>query len=89
MNPYHFSEISRNKNNKHFQLWLKAVQAKYDGLGEPFKGRDFDQILWNYDVSPHISIPPSYTKHSGGCLMLYRSSDKSFLSHGATDTDIE
>lgn len=56
MNPYHFSEISRNKNNKHFQLWLKAVQAKYDGLEEPFKGGDFDQILWNYDVRSHFHI---------------------------------
>ncbi|UNI15423.1 hypothetical protein JDV02_001958 [Purpureocillium takamizusanense] len=50
MNPYHFSEISRNKNNKHFQLWLKAVQAKYDGVGVPLKGGDFDHILWNYDA---------------------------------------
>ena len=47
---YHFSEISRNKNNQHFQQWLKAVRAKYDGVGELFKGEDFDRILWNYDV---------------------------------------
>ncbi|KAM5442258.1 hypothetical protein MferCBS31731_002632 [Microsporum ferrugineum] len=35
---------------KHFDLWLKAVRAKYDGIGEPFKGADFDQLLWNYDA---------------------------------------
>lgn len=51
LNPYHFNEVSRNNNNGHFQLWLKAVQAKYDGEGEPWKGPDFDRILWNYDVS--------------------------------------
>ncbi|KAK5988336.1 hypothetical protein PT974_12486 [Cladobotryum mycophilum] len=50
LNPYHFSEISKNNKNKHFETWLKAVRAKYDGVGEPFKGDDFDQLLWNYDA---------------------------------------
>lgn len=50
LNPYHFSEVSKNNNNKHFQLWLKAVRAKYDRIGEPFRGEDFDQMLWDYDV---------------------------------------
>ena len=53
MRPYHFSEISKHKENKHFELWLSAVQAKYDGG----KGRawttaeDFDRVLGSYDVS--------------------------------------
>lgn len=49
-NPYHFCELQRNNNNGHWQLWLKAIQAKYDGLGESFKGADFGQMLLNYDV---------------------------------------
>ncbi|KAM5505622.1 hypothetical protein McaMca56_000269 [Microsporum canis] len=49
-NPYHYNEVLKNNNNKHFDLWLKAVRAKYDGIGEPFKGADFDQLLWNYDA---------------------------------------
>jgi hypothetical protein len=53
MRPYHFSEISKHKENKRFELWLSAVQAKYDGN----KGiawttaEDFDRVLGGYDVS--------------------------------------
>ena len=53
MRPYHFSEISKHEENKHFELWLSAVQAKYGGG----KGRawttaeDFDRVLAGYDVS--------------------------------------
>ncbi|KAI0132404.1 hypothetical protein BJ170DRAFT_247506 [Xylariales sp. AK1849] len=50
MNPYHFAEAIRNINNGHCDLWLKAVQCKYDGIGIPFEGQDFDQMLWNYDA---------------------------------------
>ncbi|KJZ70379.1 hypothetical protein HIM_10223 [Hirsutella minnesotensis 3608] len=55
LNPYHWEEVVKNK---HFELWLEAIQAKYDGLGEPFKGRDmFDLMLCNYDA---VSASPSY-----------------------------
>lgn len=50
INSYHFAEVSRNRKNNHWQLWMQALQAKYDGLGKPFEGEDFDQMLWNYDV---------------------------------------
>ncbi|EZF34679.1 hypothetical protein H101_01784 [Trichophyton interdigitale H6] len=49
-NPYHYNEVLKNNNNKHFEIWLEAVRAKYDGIGEPFQGADFDQLLWNYDA---------------------------------------
>jgi len=49
MNPYHFREVLRNKKNGHIDLWLKAMKAKFDGIGKPFQGEDFDQMLWNYD----------------------------------------
>ncbi|KJZ74745.1 hypothetical protein HIM_05862 [Hirsutella minnesotensis 3608] len=50
LRPYHFSEISRNKNNRHFEQWLAAVRAKYDGVGRPWRGADFDRLLWDYDA---------------------------------------
>ncbi|KNG91244.1 hypothetical protein ANOM_000316 [Aspergillus nomiae NRRL 13137] len=50
-NTYHYNEIVKHKNNQHFQLWLEALQAKYDGIGTPFKGEDFDRMLWNYDAA--------------------------------------
>lgn len=62
LKSYHWNEVLSNKNNAHLQLWLNAVKAKYDGIGKPFKGEDFDQMLWDYDVnapSPqrHIHYP--------------------------------
>lgn len=54
---YHWNEVLSNKNNGHLQLWLQAVQAKYDGIGKPFEGEDFDRMLWDYDVpSPFLSL---------------------------------
>ncbi|OJD33649.1 nad dependent epimerase [Diplodia corticola] len=50
LNPYHFVEVTRNLKNDHFELWLAAIHAKYDGDGTPFAGKDFDQMLWNYDA---------------------------------------
>lgn len=60
----------KNNNNKHFEIWLKAVRAKYDGIGEPFQGVDFDQLLWNYDVS--FLLPCSFyypVKAKGGAML--------------------
>lgn len=63
LRSYHWNEVIKNKNNGHLQLWLKAVQAKYDGLGEPFEGEDFDRLLWDYDVrNPFHSIQASYQR---------------------------
>jgi hypothetical protein len=33
---------------------MQALRAKYEGVGKPFKGEDFDKILWNYDVRFHV-----------------------------------
>lgn len=54
LRSYHWNEVLKNKNNGHLQLWLKAVQSKYDGLGEPFEGEDFDRMLWDYDVRSRL-----------------------------------
>lgn len=59
--PYHFIETIKNTKNRHFQLWLQALQNKCFGGGEPVTGQDaFDRILWNYDVC----LPP--------CLLFLR-----------------
>ncbi|KAL8709018.1 MAG: hypothetical protein Q9220_006227 [cf. Caloplaca sp. 1 TL-2023] len=50
LRSYHWNEVLANKKNGHLQLWLKAIQAKYDGHGVPFQGDDFDQMLWDYDI---------------------------------------
>ncbi|KAJ5542093.1 hypothetical protein N7461_008096 [Penicillium sp. DV-2018c] len=47
MRPYHFRDIIFKP--EHMALWLKAMKAKYDGIGKPFQGRDFDQMLGEYD----------------------------------------
>ncbi|KAL8921023.1 MAG: hypothetical protein Q9208_005914 [Pyrenodesmia sp. 3 TL-2023] len=49
LRSYHWNEVLSHKNNGHLQLWLKALQAKFDGLGEPLEGNDFDRMLWDYD----------------------------------------
>ncbi|KAL8842519.1 MAG: hypothetical protein Q9170_000473 [Blastenia crenularia] len=49
LRSYHWNELLANKNNDHLQLWMKAMQAKYDGVGQTFQGEDFDRMLWNYD----------------------------------------
>ena len=77
LSPYHFLEVLRNKNNKHLQLWGKAVQAKYGGLGAPFEGEDFDQMLWDYDVSVYVSSSPKY-------LYVYHHGIPNLLSHQVT-----
>ena len=51
---YHFAEVLANDENDHIQLWMRALRAKYEGVGKPFKGEDFDKILWNYDVSCRV-----------------------------------
>jgi hypothetical protein len=33
------------------------MKAKYYGLGRPFTGKDFDQMLWEYDVNRPVSSP--------------------------------
>lgn len=48
MKPYHFRDIVFN--TEHMHLWLRAMKAKFDGVGKPFQGEDFDQMLGEYDV---------------------------------------
>jgi hypothetical protein len=50
LRSYHWNEVLSNKNNNHMQLWLEALEAKYDGIGKEFSGRDFDRMLWDYQA---------------------------------------
>ncbi|KAK0724925.1 P-loop containing nucleoside triphosphate hydrolase protein [Lasiosphaeris hirsuta] len=51
LDAYHFHEANQNRDNAHWQFWLRAIRAKYDGIGRPLQGADdFDEVLWNYDA---------------------------------------
>lgn len=39
------------ENHKQSQLWVEAMQAKYENKGKAWKREDFDQILGDYSVS--------------------------------------
>lgn len=53
------------------KMWLRAMQAKYDGVGVPFVREDWDILLGDYQVS--VSTPARHgfiTDTSGykGCV---------------------
>jgi hypothetical protein len=33
------------------EMWLRAMRAKYDGVGAPFVQEDWDRLLGDYQVS--------------------------------------
>lgn len=49
--PYHMAENVLNGANGHPQAWGKAVAAKYYCKGKRWEGKDFEKMLWRYDVS--------------------------------------
>lgn len=46
---YHMREVGKNH---HQALWIEALDAKFEGRGEPFNREKFDQILGSYEVRP-------------------------------------
>ncbi|KAI1414668.1 hypothetical protein F5Y13DRAFT_13479 [Hypoxylon sp. FL1857] len=45
---YHMREVGKNN---HQALWIEALDAKFEGRGEPFNTREkFDQILGSYEA---------------------------------------
>ena len=48
---YHFSEMGLDAANDSLKYWTEATNAKLRGKGVPYKGTDFDKILWRYEVS--------------------------------------
>jgi hypothetical protein len=49
--PYHMAESILNGANGHPKAWGNAVRAKYYGRGKRWEGKDFEKMLWRYDVS--------------------------------------
>jgi len=46
---YHMREVA---NNKHQNLWIEAIEAKFEGAGASWKREDFDRTLAGFEVSP-------------------------------------
>ncbi|KAI2469236.1 hypothetical protein F4781DRAFT_395166 [Annulohypoxylon bovei var. microspora] len=44
---YHMREVGKNK---HQALWIEALDAKFEGRGEPFEREKFDQILGPFEA---------------------------------------
>ncbi|KAI1766367.1 hypothetical protein GGR53DRAFT_486488 [Hypoxylon sp. FL1150] len=44
---YHMREVGKNR---HQALWAEALDAKFEGRGEPYNREKFDQILGNYEA---------------------------------------
>ncbi|GAB1193739.1 hypothetical protein APSETT444_002967 [Aspergillus pseudonomiae] len=51
------AECSLDQRNGSLGLWTHAINAKYNGDGRKFSGRDFDQMLWRYDTYIGLYIP--------------------------------
>jgi hypothetical protein len=49
--PYHCMEVGLDNANGAWSNWEAAARAKYEGVGRPWKGDDFEKMLWKYDVS--------------------------------------
>ncbi|KAI2623827.1 P-loop containing nucleoside triphosphate hydrolase protein [Hypomontagnella submonticulosa] len=44
---YHMREVGKNK---HQGLWIEALDAKFEGRGEPYDREKFDRILGSYEA---------------------------------------
>ena len=40
--------------NKHQALWLEAIDAKFEGIGEAWGREEFDKILASFEVRPRF-----------------------------------
>ncbi|KAL3456151.1 NAD dependent epimerase/dehydratase [Aspergillus heterothallicus] len=53
-NCYHMAEAALDYRNGSLTNWNKAIVAKYDEIGEEFRGEDFDKMLCAYDAVTDI-----------------------------------
>ncbi|KAL4869482.1 hypothetical protein BDV12DRAFT_196322 [Aspergillus spectabilis] len=49
-NCYHMTECCFNHRSDSLLDWLSAIGAKYNGEDRPYKGVEFDKMLWRYDA---------------------------------------
>lgn len=57
LRPYHAVECGLDNPNGSYRNWAEAVRAKYHGQGRPYQGKDFEKMLWKYDVCSPVPIP--------------------------------
>lgn len=50
LRPYHAMEAGLDNANGSYPNWAEAVRAKYHGQGRMYQGKDFEKMLWKYDV---------------------------------------
>ena len=50
-NCYHMSECCLDAKNDSLKLWHEAIDAKFKNRGRKYAGKDFDKMLWRYDVT--------------------------------------
>ena len=49
---YHMAECGLDVENDSMIYWHEAIEAKYShDLSRKYSGKDFDKMLWRYDVS--------------------------------------
>ncbi|KAL2831271.1 hypothetical protein BJY01DRAFT_260600 [Aspergillus pseudoustus] len=51
---YHMAEAALDYRNGSLKNWQEAIVAKYYDLGDQYKGKDFDKMLWAYDAITDI-----------------------------------
>ncbi|KAI9726319.1 MAG: hypothetical protein M1828_001593 [Chrysothrix sp. TS-e1954] len=54
MKAYHASEVFRNLQRGHFQYWVEALHAKYDGQGKAYSPNEFKMLFADYDAISDI-----------------------------------
>lgn len=58
---YHMREVGKNK---HQDLWVQVLEAKYENKGKAWEREDFEQILAGFEVritlTSHMSPSPVY-----------------------------
>ncbi len=56
-NVYHMDTIFTT-SPQDSKAWTKAFEYKFQGKGKPFVKDDFDKLLCNFQVQPHLQPPP-------------------------------
>ena len=49
--PCYHMRVAMNQYPRDCTMWVKALEAKFDGKGKPFERKEWDQLLGRYRVS--------------------------------------
>ncbi|KAL2870902.1 uncharacterized protein BJX67DRAFT_377527 [Aspergillus lucknowensis] len=47
---YHMAEAALDYRNDSLECWIEAIDAKYNGIGDDYRGQEFDRMLSRYDA---------------------------------------